>query len=249
MTAINQVNQYLNNLRLTGMQATITQRIREASEATLGYEDFLNLCLFDEEQHRQNERIRRLIRSAEFKCSASLEAIDYATQRSLDKKQINDFAKGRYIDNGNNILILGPTGVGKSFLASALGNAACRMGKSVIFCRMNTLAEKLTIARVQGNYLTYLKKLTKADLIILDDFGIKPLTPQQFQDVYDIMDERFESKATIITSQLPVANWSEIIPDAVTLEAITDRIISKAVKIEMSGDSYRNKRFKKSGAN
>lgn len=153
------------------------------------------------------------------------------------------------IDNGNNILILGPTGVGKSFLASALGNAACRMGKSVIFCRMNTLAEKLTIARVQGNYLTYLKKLTKADLIILDDFGIKPLTPQQFQDVYDIMDERFESKATIITSQLPVANWSEIIPDAVTLEAITDRIISKAVKIEMSGDSYRNKRFKKSGAN
>jgi len=249
MTPINQVNQYLSTLRLTGMQATITQRIREASDATLGYEDFLNLCLFDEDQHRQNERIRRLIRAAEFKCTASLEGIDFATNRALDKKQINDFAKGRYIDNGNNILILGPTGVGKSFLASALGNAACRMGKSVIFCRMNTLAEKLTISRVQGNYLNYLKKLTKADLVILDDFGIKPLIPQQFQDVYDIMDERFESKATIITSQLPVANWSEIIPDAVTLEAITDRIISKAVKIEMSGDSYRNKRFKKPGAN
>lgn len=249
MTAINQVNQYLSQLKLSGLQATLSQRIREASDAGLGYEDFLNLCLFDEEQHRQNERIRRLIRAAEFKCSASLEALDFATSRGLDKKQVNDLATGRYIESGINILILGPTGVGKSFIASALGNAACRSGKSVIFCRMNTLAEKLTISRAQGIYLTYLKKLSKVDLLILDDFGIKPLCPQQFQDFYDIMDERFESKSTIITSQLPVTNWAEVIPDAVTLEAITDRIISKSVKIDMRGDSYRSRRFKKAGAN
>lgn len=249
MTPINQVNQYLTQLKLAGLQSTLGQRIREATDAGLGYEEFLNLCLFDEDQHRRNEKIRRLIRAAEFKCSASLEGIDFATSRNVDKKQVNDLATGRYIDSGVNILILGPTGVGKSFLASALGNAACRSGRSVIFCRMNTLAEKLTIARAQGSYLAYLKKLSKADLLILDDFGIKPLSPQQFQDLYDILDERFESKSTIITSQLPVPNWSEVIPDAVTLEAITDRIVSKSIKIDMRGDSYRSRRFKKGGAN
>jgi DNA replication protein DnaC len=249
MQPINQVEEQLKVLKLTGIRESFSQRMKEASEADLGYEEFLNLCLFDEVQFRKNIKIKRLLKGAEFKSHSSCEGIDFSISRGLDKKLMSDLSTCRFIDDGNNIVILGPTGVGKSYVASAIGNSACRQGRSTMFCRMNVLIEKLTLSRAQGAYLSHLRKLSKVDLLILDDFGIKPLTPQQFQDVYDILDERFEEKSTVITSQLPVKNWSEVISDPVINEAITDRIISKAIKINMKGDSYRGKKFKKNDAN
>ena len=134
--------------------------------------------------------------------------------------------------------------MGKSFLANAIGNNLCRLGISVAFYRMNALIEKIHLERAKGTYITFLKKISAFDLIILDDFGIKPLEPQEYQDLYDIIDERGDEKPLIITTQVSPENWSEIISDPVTCEAVTDRIVSQAMTIKMKGDSYRKRRKK-----
>lgn len=194
--------------------------------------------------HRKNAKIKRLISSASFRSSASPEAIELSENRGLDKKTISELSTCRFIDEGKNILILGATGVGKSYIATALGLAACRQRRSTIFLRMNTLIEKLSLARVSANYLNQLKKYSTCDLLILDDFGIKPLQPAHYQDFYDILEERFESKSTIITSQVPEQNWNEIIDDQVTCEAVTRRITEKAIRIQMKGDAYAKRKQK-----
>lgn len=244
MQPIDLTQNRLEELKLKGIRLGLEVRIQEAQKEQYGFHQFLGLCLEDELLYRKQTKVVRLIRSAGFKAQASCENIDYTVKRNLDRKQVQDLSTGRFIKEGLNILIMGPTGVGKSHLATAIGNSACRSGFSTLFCRMNTLIEKLTLSRSEGAYLTYLKKLSQVDLLVLDDFGIKPLIPQQYQDLYDILEERFETKSTIITSQLPVENWSEIITDPVTCEAITDRVVTKALRIEMKGDSYRKKRFK-----
>lgn len=242
MKPLNLVDQYLVELRLPGIREGLGARLKEARQEQLSYEDFLNLCLYDEDQYRKNSRIKRLLSNAGLRMAASMEALDMVTPRGLDKKLMAELASCRFIQEGNNVLIMGPTGIGKSYLAAALGNAACRNGKTTLSYRMNSLTEKLLLARAGGTYLNLIKKLASADLIILDDFGIKPLTPQQFQDLYDILDERTDQKSCIITSQLPPQNWSEAIADPVICEAITDRIVPRAIKIVMKGDSYRKKK-------
>jgi DNA replication protein DnaC len=245
MEPINLLQQHLQTLKLKGIILGLETRLQEAQREQFGFPQFLSLCLEDEVQYRKQAHVVRLIKSAGFKAQqASCEGIDYTARRSLDKKLIQELSTCRYIREGFNVLISGPTGVGKSHVSTALGNAACRSGFSTHFVRMNTLIEKFTLARVQGTYLNLVKKLSQVDLLIIDDLGIKPLIPQQFQDLYDILDERYETKSTIITTQLPVENWPEIIADPVTCEAITDRVVTKSVRIQMSGESYRKKRFK-----
>ena len=241
---LNLVDQYLMELRLHGVREALTRRLKQAKDEDLGFEDFLNLCLHDESSFRKNARIDRLLRTATLRTQACLENLDLQTPRGLDRKLIQDLSQSRFIEHGQNVLILGPTGVGKSHLATALGRSACRNGKTTLFYRLNTLTEKLLLVRAQGTYLNLLKKLASVDLLILDDFGIKPLSPQQFQDLYDVLEERTETKATILTTQLPIENWPEVIADPVVCEAITDRIVPKAIKIIMKGDSYRKKKEK-----
>jgi DNA replication protein DnaC len=138
----------------------------------------------------------------------------------LDKKLVNDLGCTKFVADGLNVLIMGPTGVGKTHLATALGNAVCRKGRSTMFYPINLLMEKLLLARAQGTYLLLLRRLASTDLLIIDDFGIKPLTPPGYQDPYDILDDRAEGKSTIITTQLPPENWSEAIGDPVVCESI-----------------------------
>jgi len=244
MTVLNLNESHLIALKLHGVREHLARRLKEADSEKLPYTDFLSLVLHDEVEHRKQARVLRLTRNAAFRTNASVEGIDWAAPRGLDKKQVRELASGRFIEEGLNVLILGPTGVGKSYLATAIGLAACRQGRATIFFRMNTLIEKLALARAQNGYLNLLKRLTAADLIVLDDFGIKPLLPEQYQDFYDILDERMESKATIITTQLPEQNWSEVIADPVTCEAVTRRICEKAVRIQMRGDAFARKRQK-----
>ena len=241
MKLIDQTENLLNELRLNGIKAELARRLRQAQDETLGHEDFLNLILCDEAQHRKDARIKRLLKNAAFRQSASAEGLDFASPRGLDKKQIMDLAGGRFIRDGLNVIILGPTGIGKTHLATAIGNAACRNGQAVAFYRMNALIEQTALARAKGTYLNLLRRLSATELLILDDFGIKPLAPQQYQDLYDILDERGEGKSTILTSQVPVANWAEVIPDPVTCEAVTDRLASRAIIVQMRGGSYRKK--------
>jgi DNA replication protein DnaC len=249
MNPIDLTKTNLDVLKLTGIKLALTARLAHARDERLGYEQFLNLVLDDEVLYRKSARIARLIKNAGFRGSASCENIECSASRNLDKTLVMDLSTCQFVREGTNLLISGATGVGKTHLATALGNAACRNGLSVVFFRMNTLLEKLLIVRAQGTYLNFLKKCAAVDLVILDDFGIKPLAPQQYQDLYDILDERSEKKTTIITTQLPVENWSEVIADPVTCEAITDRFVSRALVVQVKGCSYRKKILKKLDSN
>jgi DNA replication protein DnaC len=242
MLTTNLIDTLLLQLKLHGIQTNLPGRMKQALDEKLGPEDLLGLLLHDEAEYRKNARIDRLLRAACMRTPASLEAFDWSVPRGLDKKVVNDLATCRFVRDGHTVIVMGPTGVGKSFIASALGNAACRHGHSTFFYRMNGLIEQMGLARAKGTYLNLVKKLGGCDLLVLDDFGIKPLTPQQYQDLYDILDERSEGRATIVTSQLPIANWNEVIGDPVTCEAITDRLAARAVKIIMRGESYRRRR-------
>lgn len=238
-TALNLTDQYLMELRLKGVREALAPRIKEAMDGDLGYEDFLNLILFEEVQYRRNERRQRLVKAAGFRSQASLEGIEYCPGRNFDKKFISEIAKMRFLDDGLNIVIIGATGVGKTYLATAIGNHLCRSGKSTLFVKTNLLFEKIALARAQGTYLHLLKKIRSVDLLIVDDFGLKPLTDLQFQDFYDVLDERDNGKSTILTTQLPPENWDEVISDPLVCEAISDRLTSKAINIKIKGPSKR----------
>jgi len=241
MKVIDLTQSHIETLKLHGLRQALSERLKQANEERPGYEQFLGAVLEDEVRYRNNARIARLIKNAGFRATASCESVECSSKRNLDKQLLLDLSTCRFVREGTNMLVAGATGVGKTHLATALGNAACRHGLPVLFLRMNTLLEKLLIVRAQGTYLNFLKRLATAELLILDDFGIKPLAPQQYQDLYDILDERAERKSTLITTQLPVENWGEVIADPVTCEAITDRLVSRSITIHLKGDSYRKK--------
>jgi DNA replication protein DnaC len=170
----------------------------------------LNIILFDEVQYRKNQRRLKLLKSAGFKSQASLEGVTYEKIRNFDKKLIQEIASLRFIDESQNIVIFGATGVGKTYLATAIGNHTCRSGRPVLFFKMNILFEKIALARAEATYLYFLKKIHAAALLIIDDFGLRPLTDQQFQDLYDVLSERESEKSTILTTQLPSENWNDL---------------------------------------
>lgn len=237
---LNLTDQYLTELSLKGIRETLGHRLKEALDGDLGYEDFLNLILFDQVQYKKNLRRQRLLKAAGFRSQASLEGITYEKVRNFDKKLINDIAQMRFLEDGINIILHGATGVGKTYLATAIGNHVCRSGRSVMFMKMNFLLEKMSLARAEGTYLGFLKRVHNIDLLIVDDFGIKALTDQQFQDFYDVLGERETGKSTILTTQLPAENWNEVIPDPLVCEAISDRLTANAIKLLVKGPSKRS---------
>lgn len=232
-------------MKFYGMLETVDLRLTEATSHGWGHSEFLSALITDEKLHRDNRLIKTRIRVAQFRTNASIEQLDLNSKRNISKTQVNDLMELGFVKDPRNVLILGPTGVGKTYLATAIGNWACRNGFTVTFSGMNVLIEKLAIARADGTYLKYRDRLVKTDLLILDDLGIKPLPPEFVQDIYDILEERYQSKSTVVTSQLPLNHWKEVIEDAVALEAIIDRLIHGAIKIEMNGESFRKKRGEK----
>jgi DNA replication protein DnaC len=231
-------------LSLKGVRETLSRRVKEALDSDLDYEGFLNLILFDELQFRKDLRQQRLVKAAGFRTQASLEGITYEKIRNFDKKTIQEIARMHFLDDGINIIIHGATGVGKTYLSTAIGNHVCRNGRSTIFVKMNLLLEKIALARIEGTYLNLLKRVRATDLLIIDDFGIKALTEQQFQDFYDVLDERDNGKSTIITTQLPPENWNEVIPDPLVCEAISDRLTARSMKLLVKGPSKRSEKSK-----
>ena len=244
MSLVNTIPDLLNELKLQGISDALPKRLDELHEQQWSPSEFLNVCLEDERLHRQNARLARRLREAAFPVPASLENLDFTIDRKLKRSQIREMISASFVSQSRNILIAGPTGDGKTHLACALGQAACRQGFTTLFFSLNRLLEKIAMARAQGRYLNLLKKLTGVSCLAIDDFGLKVLTPQQLQDIYDLMDGRVENLTTILTTQLPVENWNEVLPDPVLCDAITDRIVQKAIMIEMEGESYRKKRFK-----
>jgi len=181
---------------------------------------------------------------AKFRQEATLEKVDYTLKRDLNRTQVQDLAQLQFLRPGTlkNVFLLGPTGVGKTFIATALGHHACRQGFTTSFYGMHVLIEQLTLSRTDGSFLRLRDKLIKVDLLILDDVGLKVLPPQTVQDLYDILEERYQKKSTLVTTQLPLSNWKEIIEDPLILEAILDRLVHPAILLEIKGDSCRRKK-------
>jgi len=242
---IEQTKQTMNQLKFYGMAETLDLRLHEASTQNWGHEEFLSALMTDEKLDRDNRATKRRLKAAHFRQEASLDKIDTTAKRNLNKTQIQNLRSLPFLKTPRNVLLLGPTGVGKTYLASALGNEACRQGYSCLFFGLNFLIEKIHLARAEGTFLRLRDRLIKTDLLILDDLGLKALPPEMIQDLYDLLEERYQNKSTLITSQLPLTNWKEVIDDPVALEAIVDRLIHGCLKLELKGESYRKKRGQK----
>lgn len=234
-------NNQLHQLRLTGILKTLPMRLQEGQQERWSYTEFLTGLLTDEIRHRDQKSSEGRLRRAKFRTQADFDHFDFTLKRSLNKTQIKELRELTFLKSKQNLLLLGPTGVGKTFVATAIGHQACNEGYNVLFEGMNHLIEQIKLARVGGTFLRLRKKLIEADLLVIDDLGIKPLEGEIVQDIYDLLEERYLKRSTIITSQLSVTNWKEVITDPVVFEAIVDRI-AHGYKIEITGESYRKKR-------
>lgn len=236
-----QIQQQLSTLRLHGMSRT-WQAMQETKKLhELSLTDGLALLLQAEEEERDNRRFCRLQKRAGFRYQASIEELKYDAARGLDKSLITRLAMADYIGKGEAVLITGSTGSGKSFLASALGHHACGQGFKVAYFNMQKLLIRTKMSRVEGTVIKLFDRIAKADLLILDDFGLTHLDQQQQLDLMEIIEDRHTKKSTIIASQLPVASWFDIIGEATIADAIIDRLINTSYRIELKGDSMRKK--------
>jgi|SRR5690625_2538296 len=238
---MNQLQSQMSGMRLHGMANTY-QRLQESRQLhELTLDEGLELLLQAEEQERQDRRFRRLQKNARFRYQASLEELKTDTSRGIDKQLIATLATNNYINEGGAVLISGSTGCGKSFLASALGHQACMSGYKVAYFNTQKLMLKLKMSRLEGSIFKFFGKLAKTNLLILDDFGLTHLEPQQQMDLMEIIEDRHGRMATIIASQLPIASWYDVISEETIADAILDRLIHSSYRIQLKGESLRKK--------
>jgi DNA replication protein DnaC len=235
-----QLQNYISKLQLYGMRSTIDVRLKEATNSGLSHSDFLTELLHDESSFREKRRIDYRIRRAKFRQDAHLDLYDNSVKRSITKPQLKELLSLDFLEKSQSIILSGPTGVGKTFIASAIGRQACERGHDCIFIGMNSFVEQGNSTRASGHYLRHREKLITTKLLIIDDFGLISLMAQNVQDLYDVLEERYQKKSTIITTQLPIENWKEVITDTVSLDAILDRLVH-GIRIEIKGESYRKK--------
>ncbi len=234
------LTQQLDILGFTGLRAALQRQSEDANYAQLPFEERLYQLLEAEQSERREKKIKRLLSQAKLKDrQAALDQIEYSAKRGLERSQILSLASGEYIAKGQNVLITGATGVGKSFLAQALAKQAIFEGYSARYYRISRLLEEIKIARLEGSYTKTLQKLSRISLLILDDFGVTPLKADELGDLFEVIEERTLSGSTIITAQLPVKEWHNYLGNATIADAMMDRLIYSAHRIEMKGESMR----------
>lgn len=234
----------LQALGLHGMAKAFTEIAAGGEADGLGHHEWLGLLLDRETSWRQDKRLTARLRVAKLRQQACVEDVDYRNPRGLDRALFQKLAEGEWINAHDNLALIGPTGVGKSWLASALGHKACRDNRSVLYQRVPRLFEALALARGDGRHPRLLRNLGRADLLILDDWGLEPLDAAARHDLLEILEERYGRRSTMITSQLPVDRWHEIIGDPTYADAILDRLVHNAHRIELVGESMRRTRGK-----
>jgi DNA replication protein DnaC len=234
----------LVKLGLAGMARAFSELQSNQSAASLGHAEWLALLLDREATERSNRQLTARLRHAKLRQRATIEDIDWRAPRGLDRTLFQRLIAGDWIEAPQNLIIEGPTGVGKSWLACALGNKACRDNRSVLYQRVPKLFADLTLARGDGRYARITRALGGVQLLILDDWGLEPLDAQARHDLLEILEERYGRRSTIITSQLPVEDWHAVIGDPTYADAILDRLIHNAHRLNLSGDSLRRTRAK-----
>jgi len=231
----------LTTLRFTGMVAALDEQMQMNSLADMSFEERLGILLDREIAVRQTRRMNTRLRKARLRQDSCIEDIDFRHPRGLDKFLVMRLAGCQWIKEHNNLIITGPTGVGKTYLACAFAQKACRQGFNTLYLRMTKLFEDLSLSKGDGRYLKLLSSFAKADLLVLDDYGLDQLSREQRHDLLEILEDRHGLKSTLVTSQLPIDHWHEQIGDPTLADAILDRLVHSAHKIKLKGESMRKK--------
>jgi DNA replication protein len=239
-----QTLEQMQQLRLQGMYHAYRSQLELPMDQQLEGHDLIAHLMQSEEHNRINEKTAYYLKLAKLRLPATVEQIECNASRNLTKQQLASLVEGRYLQQGENILITGATGCGKSFLACALGHQACLQGYKTAYLNMNRLIEKVTLSKLDGSYIKLLNHLERQTLIILDDFGLQPLTQEIRLTLLQLLEDRYGKKSIIITSQLPVSKWYEYINDPTLADAIMDRMTANGIRIELKGESLRRKKSK-----
>jgi DNA replication protein DnaC len=234
----------LKEMRLLGMAGALEDQLQTPDIQSLGFEERLGLLVDREQTERDNRRLKTRLTKARLRQQASLEDIDYSGSRGLDKGQLLDLGSCKWISERNNLLLTGPTGAGKTYIACALAQKACRQGLTALYLRLPRLFGDLTIAKGDGRYGKLLVRYSRVDVMVLDDWGVAPMTAENRRDLLEILDDRYEKKSTLITSQLPVEKWHRYLEDPTLADAILDRVVHNAYRVELKGESMRKRKGK-----
>lgn len=232
----------LRSMKLDGMARALEDQFATSEIESLGFEERLGLLVDREETERASRRLKARLSRAKLRQAACIEDIDYRTRRGLDKSLMTSLSSCRWIAEHHNLFVTGPTGVGKSFIACALAQKACREGYSALYFRLPRLFGDLSVAKGDGRYQRLLSAVDRTDLLVVDDWGIAPMSPENRRDLLEILDDRYGNRSTLITSQLPPGKWYEYLDDPTLADAILDRVIHNAYKIELKGESMRKKK-------
>jgi DNA replication protein DnaC len=229
-------------MRLQGMADGLKAQQQDPAATELSFQERLAMLVDQQWNWRENQALGRRMKAAKLRGNACVEEIDFRTSRGLDKSVIRALAQeSAWVAKHENIFVLGPTGVGKSFVASALAQKACRDGYSVFYARAQSLFRDLGLARADGSLRHLLARLAKIEVMVIDDWAMAPLTESERRDFWEICEERYQRRSTVLTSQLPISRWHEQIGDPTLADGILDRLVHNAHRIEMKGDSMRKR--------
>ena len=234
-----QTAERLRHLRLWGMANAFLAQLGQPDVQSLSFEERFGLLVDQEATYRDDRRLKRLLKEAKLRQQACLEDVDFSMGRGLDRPLLRSLGTGLWIRQRQNVLITGPTGVGKTYLACALANAACRQGFTARYYRVPRLLTELAVSRGDGSYNRLLARLSRVEVLVLDDWGLTPLSAAEGRELLEVIEDRCQTGSTLVTSQLPVAQWHGVMGDPSVADAILDRLVHHAHRIELKGESMR----------